>query len=63
MSGASIWAALKQGESLSVEESLTVGNAIDFPNGIRFARVYVGERVERIVFADGATFIREKEDV
>lgn len=59
MSGPSVFAALKSGEELCIEEVLAVADAIDFPNEIRYSRVYVGEHVERIVFADGTVFVRE----
>ena len=55
----SIYAKLKLGERLSIEEAMTISNAIDIPNGIKYTRICVGDHVKRIEFADGAVFVRE----
>lgn len=60
MSGVNIYGKLNPGEKLSAEEVMTVASAIDIPNGIRYDRIFIADHVERIVFADGAEFVRKE---
>ena len=53
-----IWAKCYEGETLSEVESLMFDSKLIEPNQINFHRIYIGEFVERLRFADGSVFRR-----
>ena len=55
-----IYAMYGESERLSAEEAMLVQAVSVKPNTVKAERLYVTDDIERIVFADGTTFVREK---
>ena len=57
-----MWCEIPEGEIACAEEIAMFDSVHIPPQTIKFHRVYVGEHVERLVFADGSTFERRAND-
>lgn len=53
-----IWAKCYEGETLSETERTMFDSKLIEPNQIVFSRIFIGDSVERLRFADGSVFRR-----